>query len=80
LERDYPGLVTRACSLLREGGLLWLACNAREASLPGLARRGLQAARRHGQILETGGLPPDHPTLPSQPEDRYLEVALFRVE
>jgi len=26
-----------------------------------------------------GGLPPDYPTLPAQPEDRYLQVSLFRV-
>jgi 23S rRNA G2069 N7-methylase RlmK/C1962 C5-methylase RlmI len=31
-------------------------------------------------LLEQGGLPPDHPTLPAQPEDRYLQVALLRLE
>lgn len=79
LDRDYPELIARACALLPAGGLLWLACNARESSLPALAQQGLRQARRQGHVLETGGLPPDHPTLPIQPLDRYLQVVLLRV-
>jgi 23S rRNA (cytosine1962-C5)-methyltransferase len=79
IDRDYPDLVALACRLLPEGGLLWLACNARGASLTGLAEAGFRAARREASLLETGGLPPDHPTLLAQPEDRYLQVGLFRV-
>ncbi len=79
IDRDYPELVARACRLLDGGGLLWLACNARGSSLGDLAEAGFRAARREAVLLETGGLPPDHPTLPAQPEDRYLQVGLFRV-
>ncbi len=79
IDRDYPALVAGACRVLSPGGLLWLACNARTSSLAALAEAGFRAGRREGALLETGGLPPDHPTLLAQPEDRYLQVALFRV-
>jgi 23S rRNA (cytosine1962-C5)-methyltransferase len=80
IDRDYPALVTRACRVLTEGGLVWLACNARTSVLVDLADQGFRSARRRAILLETGGLPADHPTVLAQPEDRYLEVALFRVE
>jgi 23S rRNA (cytosine1962-C5)-methyltransferase len=80
LDRDFPALVARACRLVPQGGLLWLACNARTSSLAALAGEGFAAARRHAVLLETGSLPPDHPTLPAQPEDRYLQVAVYRVD
>jgi len=80
IDRDYPGLIAQATRLLTDGGLLWLACNARASSLAGLAEAGFRVARREAVLLETGGLPPDHPTLLAQPEDRYLQVGLFRVE
>ncbi len=80
IDRDYPGLVARACRLVPEGGLVWLACNARTSTLVDLACQGFRSARRRAVLLESGGLPADHPTLPAQPEDRYLQVALFRVE
>lgn len=77
LERDFPGLVSRAVQLLGAGGRLWLACNARGASLPSLAREGLRRVRRAASIVELGGLPADHPTLAAQPEDRYLQVVIL---
>ena len=79
LDRDYPDLVARACRLVPGGGLVWLACNARTSSLAALAEAGFRAAGREAALLETGGLPPDHPTLVAQPEDRYLQVGLFRL-
>jgi len=79
IDRDYPALVAQACRLLSEGGLLWLASNARGTSLADLVGAGFRAARREAVVLETGGLPPDHPTLLAQPEDRYLQVGVFRV-
>jgi 23S rRNA G2069 N7-methylase RlmK/C1962 C5-methylase RlmI len=79
IDRDLPDLVARACRVTAEGGLLWLACHARASALVPLARRGFDLARRPASLLELGGLPADHPTLPSQPEDRYLQVALFRL-
>jgi 23S rRNA (cytosine1962-C5)-methyltransferase len=80
IDRDYPDLIAKACRLVPEGGLLWLACNARTSALLDLAARGTAAARRPAVLLEQGGLPPDHPTLPAQPEDRYLQVALLRLD
>jgi 23S rRNA (cytosine1962-C5)-methyltransferase len=79
LDRDFPQLVARACHLLPPGGLLWLTCNARTSDLAELSRQGLALARREATLLELGGLPADHPTLPAQPQDRYLQVALFRL-
>jgi 23S rRNA (cytosine1962-C5)-methyltransferase len=80
VDRDYPALIASACALLADGGLLWLACNARTSLLAELAARGFVLARRSATLLEEGGLPQDHPTLPSQPEDRYLQIALYRID
>jgi 23S rRNA (cytosine1962-C5)-methyltransferase len=80
LERDLPGLVARSAQLLGPGGLLWLASNARGTSLPGLAREGLRRIRRGAAVVDSAGLPADHPTLLAQPEDHYLQVALLRLE
>jgi 23S rRNA (cytosine1962-C5)-methyltransferase len=80
LDRDYPALIAQACEVLPPGGLLWLAANTTElGSLPRLAQKGFVAAGRHAALLEVGGLPPDYPTVPAQPRDRYLQIALFRV-
>ncbi len=80
IDRDYPGLIARACRVVSEGGLVWLACNARTSALVDLACQGFRAARRQAVLLESGGLPADHPTVPAQTGDRYLEVALFHVD
>ncbi|HTM19079.1 MAG TPA: class I SAM-dependent methyltransferase, partial [Kofleriaceae bacterium] len=79
IERDYPQLVARACAVIGAGGLLWLAANTRGVALADIARAGLRRARRDAAVLETGGLPADHPTLPAQPDDRYLSTCLLRL-
>lgn len=79
VERDYPELVARACAVVPPGGLLWLASNTRAVPLLDLVRQGLAQARREAALLAQAGLPPDHPTLPAQPEDRYLQALLLRV-
>ncbi len=79
LERDYPELLARACAVVPPGGLLWLASNTRAVPLLDLVRQGLARARREAALLGRAGLPPDHPTLPAQPEDRYLQALLLRV-
>jgi 23S rRNA (cytosine1962-C5)-methyltransferase len=80
MRKDYPDLISRSVGLLSRGGQLWLSANARDlAPLPELARDAFARAKRSGQLLFVGGLPPDYPTLPAQPEDRYLQVSLFCV-
>jgi 23S rRNA (cytosine1962-C5)-methyltransferase len=80
LDKDYPDLIAQAAAQLADGGLLWLAANTHElGSLIRLAARGFKQAHRTAAVLEQGGLPPDYPTVPAQPRDRYLQVALFRV-
>jgi 23S rRNA (cytosine1962-C5)-methyltransferase len=81
MRKDYPELMVRACALLAPRGLLWLAANARDLPpLTEIARGALLRAKRPGRLLEIGGLPPDYPTLPAQPEDRYLQLNVFAVE
>jgi 23S rRNA (cytosine1962-C5)-methyltransferase len=81
MRKDYPELITRATALLPKGGLLWLSANSRElAALPEIAKGAFARAKRSAQLLSIGGLPPDYPTLPAQPEDRYLQVCLFCVQ
>jgi 23S rRNA (cytosine1962-C5)-methyltransferase len=80
LDRDYPDLIAQACEVVPTGGLLWLAANTHElGSLVRLAQKGFRKAGRAAAILEQGGLPPDYPTVPAQPRDRYLQVCLFRL-
>jgi 23S rRNA (cytosine1962-C5)-methyltransferase len=80
MRKDYPELIVRATVLLASGGLLWLSANSRElAALSEIARGAFARAKRTAQVLSIGGLPSDYPTLPAQPEDRYLQVCLFCV-
>jgi 23S rRNA (cytosine1962-C5)-methyltransferase len=79
IDRDYPALIASACATLPTDGLLWLACNARTSRLADLAVAGLQQAGREASLVEEAGLPADHPTLPAQPEDAYLQIALYRL-
>jgi 23S rRNA (cytosine1962-C5)-methyltransferase len=84
LDRDYPDLIARAAAVIPAGGLVWLAANTHglghePGSLARLAHKGLRAAGRTAAIVEQGGLPPEYPTLPAQPHDRYLQVCLLRL-
>jgi 23S rRNA (cytosine1962-C5)-methyltransferase len=81
LDKDYPDLIAQAAGQLVDGGLLWLAANTHElGSLVRLAGRGFKKAGRTAAVLEQGGLPPDYPTVPAQARDRYLQIALCRVQ
>jgi len=79
IERDYAPLIASAASVVSPGGILWLACNTREVSLTAMAQLGLERTEREGQVLETGGLPPDYPTVLGHPEERYLQIGVFRL-
>ena len=80
-KRDYPDLIAAACAVLpEEGGHLWISSNThRGPSVLKHVDAGLALARREAQVLELGGLPPDHPTPASWPAARYLEVCQLRV-
>jgi 23S rRNA (cytosine1962-C5)-methyltransferase len=81
LDRHYPDLIAQACEVVAPGGLVWLAANTHElGSLSRLAQKGLRKAGRPAAMLEQGGLPPDYPTVPAQPKDRYLQTVLLRLE
>ena len=80
LDRDYPALIAQAAAVIPEGGILWLAANTHElGSLGKLAAKGLRLANRTASIIETGGLPPEYPTLAAQPHDRYLQICVLRL-
>jgi len=80
MKRDYPELIERTVALLEPDSLLWLSANMRDlGSLTELARGAFADAKRPAQLLEVGGMPPDYPTLPAHPVDRYLQLCLFRV-
>ncbi len=80
LDRDYPELIAKAAAVIPTDGLLWLAANTHElGSLAKLAHKGLRLANRTGALCEQGGLPPEYPTLPVQPHDRYLQICLLRL-
>ncbi|HEY4394436.1 MAG TPA: class I SAM-dependent rRNA methyltransferase [Polyangia bacterium] len=80
-KRDYPELIAAACAVLPEaGGHLWISSNTHRG--PSVLKHidgGLALARREAQVLELGGLPPDHPTPVNWPAARYLEVCQLRV-
>ena len=80
LGRDYPELIAKACTVISQGGLLWLASNAAElGSLAKLAHKGVRTANRIAAVVEVGSLPPEYPTPAIQANDRYLQVCLLRI-
>ena len=80
-KRDYPELIAAACALLPDdGGHLWVSSNThRGPSILKHVDAGLALAKRGGDVLELGGLPPDFPTPANWPAARYLEVCQLRV-
>lgn len=80
LDRDYPNLIGQAATVVRDGGILWLAANTHDLqSLAKLAAKGLRAVNRTAQVIEQAGLPPEYPTLIAQPGDRYLQICALKI-
>jgi 23S rRNA (cytosine1962-C5)-methyltransferase len=80
MKRDYPELIERTVALLGEDALLWLSANARDlGNLVDIAKGAFETAKRDVQLLEVGSVPPDYPTRPAHPQDRYLQRTLFRI-
>jgi 23S rRNA (cytosine1962-C5)-methyltransferase len=81
MKNDYPDLIAQAASLLPPaGGILWAAANAHGAPrLEKTLAEGIAKCGAEARVLETGGLPPDYPTLATYPQSRYLQVAVLWV-
>lgn len=80
LERDLPELVSRAAQLVEKDGFIWVSSNRwAGGKLEAAIEEGCKRAKRRGRILETGGLPPDYPSVPEWPEGRYLELAQLHI-
>jgi 23S rRNA (cytosine1962-C5)-methyltransferase len=80
MKKDYPELIASALGLVPEGGILWVSANVRRGGTEDLEERiaeGAALARRSLQVLEVGGLPPDHPTPLNFPEGRYLKLYIL---
>lgn len=77
MKEDYPPLIAQAMDLIPEGGgFLWVSTNEhRGRGVLAHVDDARRLSKRRVRILETAGLPPDHPTPPSFPEGRYLEIA-----
>lgn len=81
-KKGYKELHTGAFRLLKKGGTLATAsCSHHiepEVFLSIVDETARKAGRRI-QLLEWHGAGPDHPTLPSVPETRYLKFGIFRI-
>ena len=81
-KKGYKELHTGVFRLLNKGGMLATAsCSHHiepEVFLSIVDETARKAGRRI-QLLEWRGAAPDHPTLPSVPETRYLKFGIFRI-
>ncbi len=81
-EQAYLRLNQLALELLPPGGVLVSASCSYHMSRDALLRAILRGAQRTGreiQLVEEGGLGPDHPVHPAIPETNYLKVFYIRV-
>lgn len=81
--RGYRKLARGAAGLVKEPGILVIACCSHNVS--GEAFRdevwaGIKAAGRGGRILDQRGAAPDHPVHPSLPETAYLKCLTFGLD
>jgi 23S rRNA (cytosine1962-C5)-methyltransferase len=80
MRRDYPELIKRTAQLMNPDAIVWLSANARDLGpLAEMAQAAFVEAKRPASLLELGGLPPEYPTAAAQPQDRYLQLCLFRL-
>lgn len=78
--RAYGEINALAASLVAPGGfLITSSCShhVSEAEFFTAVERGLTKAGRQGRLIESAGASPDHPTLVSMPETRYLKFGVF---
>ncbi len=80
-KKGYKELHAGAFRLLKKGGILATASCSHHIEpevFLSLVDETARKAGHHIQLLEWRGAAPDHPTLPSVPETRYLKFGIFR--
>ncbi|MBP1649681.1 MAG: Fmu (Sun) domain protein [Bacteroidetes bacterium] len=80
--KGYKELHTGAFRLLKKGGILATASCSHHIDpdvFLSIVDDTARKAERRIQLLEWRGAAPDHPTLPSVPETRYLKFGIFRL-
>jgi 23S rRNA (cytosine1962-C5)-methyltransferase len=80
--KGYKEINSAALRLVNSGGVLATAScshHVTEDSFLEVVEAGARASHRLLQLLELRGASPDHPTLSSMPETRYLKFAIFAV-
>ncbi|MBI3585732.1 MAG: class I SAM-dependent rRNA methyltransferase [Ignavibacteriales bacterium] len=81
--KGYKEINTRALHLLHAGGILVSAScshHITEESFIETIEAGARASHRSIQLLEFSGASPDHPSLPTMPETKYLKFTIFAVQ
>jgi 23S rRNA (cytosine1962-C5)-methyltransferase len=81
-KKGYKELHTGAFRLLKKGGMLATASCSHHIEPDVFLSVVDETARKAGrriQLLDWRGAAPDHPTLPSVPETRYLKFGIFRL-
>ncbi len=81
--KGYKELNSGAMRLIREGGTLATAScshHISEETFLNIINDSAVKTGRKVRLLSMGGAAPDHPTLPSMPETRYLKFALLCIE
>ncbi|MBI2620080.1 MAG: class I SAM-dependent rRNA methyltransferase [Ignavibacteriales bacterium] len=79
----YKEINGNALKLLTNGGFLATAScshHISEESFLGTVESAAHHAGRTVRLVHAAGAGPDHPTLPSMPETRYLKFAVFAVD
>lgn len=81
--RGYRKLARSLGPLVREEGILGIACCSHNVALDAFAgevRRGLRDAGRGGRLLLQAGASPDHPVHPALPESAYLKFLMYALD
>ncbi|MBM2839525.1 MAG: putative SAM-dependent methyltransferase [Bacteroidetes bacterium] len=79
--KGYKDLHMRAFKVLHPGGILLTASCSHHIEpdvFLSIVEESARKAERSLQLLEWRGAAPDHPSLPSVPETRYLKLGVFR--
>jgi 23S rRNA (cytosine1962-C5)-methyltransferase len=80
--KGYKEINTGALRLVNTGGILMTAScshHVTEESFLDVVEASARTAHRSLQLLEFRGASPDHPTLSTMPETKYLKFATFAV-